>query len=146
MTVCGCRSDTTARRTTRVARPPAGTTARRVRDETLPAAATPARGGSRSVDPAHPVDRYFFHQGLGDELGVGVGLLVRLHDVAFRYWGLDKSGRSGENLRQDMASSARMEGRVTCGRRRGAAGAVPRPRSTSPMSPCDCSPTAALPR
>jgi TetR/AcrR family transcriptional regulator, regulator of mycofactocin system len=72
----------------------------------------PAQGRSRSVDPAHPVDRYLFHQGLGDEFGVCVGLLVRLHDVAFRYWGLDKSGRSGENLRQDMASSARMEGRA----------------------------------
>jgi len=94
----------------------------------------PVWGRSRSVDPAHPVDRHFFHQGLGNELGVGcrrrggsgvsLGLLVRLHNVAFRYQGLDKSRRSGENLGQDMASSARMEGaglmlqRARVGRRR----------------------------
>src|ERR1700720_1697571 len=98
MTVCGYRSDTTARRKARAAPPPAGATATQVRDRTRPATMrpvdravekpghrTPARGRSRSVDPAHPVDGHLFNQGLGDELGVGVGLLVRLHDVAFRY-------------------------------------------------------------
>src|SRR6201993_192491 len=119
MTVCGCRSDTAARQKARVAPPPAGATATPARDRTRTRNPTATRRISRSVDPAHSVDGHLFNQGLGDEFGVGVGLLVRLHDVAFRYWGLDKSGRSGENLRQDMASSARMEGRVTCCRRRG---------------------------
>src|ERR1700753_4287184 len=80
-TVCEFRSDTAADRRARAARPAVGVTALRDRGRTRPA---PVWGGSRSVDPAHPVDGHLFNQGLGDELGVGVGVLVRLHDVAFR--------------------------------------------------------------
>src|SRR3984957_5495383 len=125
--VCEFRSDTTAHRRAQAVRPPVGATAMRDRDRTRPA---PVRGRPRSVDPAHPVDGHLFNQGLGDELGVGVGLLVRLHDVAFRSFG----GRQFEW----MWSKSQSEYGIEC--RNGRAGSmaqqqprVGRRRSTTPQ-------------
>ncbi len=61
-----------------------------------------------SVDPAHPVDRHFLDEGLGDELLVGLNLVVLFHRSCLSGWsGLDRLRLT----RQNMASSAETEGR-----------------------------------
>src|SRR5246127_4117501 len=61
-----------------------------------------------SVDPAHPVDRHFLDQVLGDEFGLGLGLLIGFHRSVPSCTSLDRSG----SIRQNMASSAEREGRI----------------------------------
>src|SRR5699024_6184677 len=75
-TTCGCRSDTAGRRMVPAAVPPAGAAASYDQGRIAP----PARQvPTWSVDPAHAIDGHLFDQGLGDELGRILGLLILLH-------------------------------------------------------------------
>ena len=132
--------------TARAAPRPAGAIASRDRGRTRDLGRrAPARGRSRSVDPAHPVDGHLFDQRLGDELGLGVrSRWFGSMTLPFVRRGSTTSGRCGQNRQSEYGIECR-NGRVGSDGAAAVAGG-PAPlhdaRNTSPTSPSSCSPPA----